>query len=295
MKSRPEDGWAASGLGLQALLLTAGAVPFLLGTLLARASGYEVRLAVTGLGLGGVLALHLAALAAREAFGPPAGRWPALGGWPPGTWHRAGLAFLGAAGGVGLLLQFLWETGDLTLPLGGFGVLLGYFAFAPPLAWWRRGWGELAGALGFGLLPVLTGYYLQCGHAITEILLLGLPLSFAAFNLFLILGMPPEQAGPQPASGSLGSRLSPPAVGLLFTGVNILTIIGLTTVLLFPAPASPARFGLFLLLGLALVNQELVKRRAYAREDRLRLLARLLMVQQLGMGLVFAWGLWGRL
>lgn len=295
MKPGIGSGNSAYVLGLHTLLLAAGLTPFLLGTLLAKASGYAIRPPVLGLGLTGTLALQLAALAAREAFGSGGGRWPALEAWPPETWGRLALGLLGVAAGAGLLLQILCETGDLTIPLGGLGMLLGYFAFAPPLAWCRRGWGELAAGLGFGLLPVLAGYYLQCGHAITEILLLGLPLSFAAFNLFLIWGMPLENAGPRDAAGSLAARLSPPAVGLLFTAVNILTIIGLTAVLLFPAPLSPARYGLFLLLGLALLNQELIKRRAYAREDRLRLLAKLLLAQQLGLGLVFTWGLWGRL
>jgi 1,4-dihydroxy-2-naphthoate octaprenyltransferase len=201
---------------------------------------------------------------------------------------------LALAAAQGLLLQFSWGTGDLTIPLGGMGILLGYFVFAPPLSWCRRGAGEMAASLAFGLLPLAAGYYVQCGHAITEILLLGLPLSFAAFNLFLIGGVPSPPASGYAALG-LASRLSPPAVGLLFTVVNILTIAGLTVVLLFPASPTPARFGLFLLLGLAILNQELIKRRAYAREERLRLLVRLLVLQQAGLGITFAWGLWGRL
>jgi hypothetical protein len=72
------------------------------------------------------------------------------------------LAALAVAAVLGLALQFGWRTGDATIPLGGLGILGGYFAFAPPLAWHRRGLGEAAGGLCFGLLPVAGA--LQCGQ-----------------------------------------------------------------------------------------------------------------------------------
>jgi 1,4-dihydroxy-2-naphthoate octaprenyltransferase len=193
---------------------------------------------------------------------------------------------------VGLWLQAGAGTGKLTLPLGGLGVVCSHCLFAPPLALARRGWGEAAAALGFGLLPVFAGYYLQTGHGLTEILLLGLPLSLAAFNLFLIWGLPAPGSLP---GGTLATRLSPPGVGLLFTVVNIFTIAALCVVLLFPAVPLPSRWGLLFLLGVAVLHQELIKRRAYADEARLRWLARSLLLQQLAMGLVFVWGLWPRL
>ncbi len=280
---------------LNALLAAACLVPYLLGTLLAQASGYPIRWSVAGLGLWGTLTLYLAALAARETFAPGISRWPALGGRHPQTWKRLAYIFLGLAGAAGLLLQFHENTGELTLPLGGLGLVLGYFTFAPPLAWCRRGLSELTGGVAFGVLPVLAGYYLQCGHVISEILVLGLPLSLAAFNLFLIWGLPLPLSTAIGEGLSLATRLRPPAVGLLFTVVNILMILLLVVALLFPASPYQAWCGLLGLLGVALGNQELIKRRAYVREDRLRLLSGLLMAQQVGMGLIFSLGLWGRL
>lgn len=285
-------GAAAAALALNLLLLAAGIIPFGLGTLLARSSGFPLGWGVTVFGLAALVCLHLAAWAARGAYGPAAGRWPLPWEWPAARWQRFGRSCLLLAAALGLILQAAANTGSLTLPLGALGVVGGYFLFAPPLALARRGLGEAAAALGFGLLPVFAGYYLQTGHALTEILLLGLPLSLAAFNLFLIWGLPTADSPPE---STLAARLTPPGVGLLFTVVNILTIAGLCVVLLFPAGPLPSRWGLFGLLGLALVNQELIKRRAYVREDRLRLVARLLLVQQVAMGLVFAWGLLPRL
>jgi 1,4-dihydroxy-2-naphthoate octaprenyltransferase len=179
--------------------------------------------------------------------------------------------------------------------LGGLGTLGGYFYFAPPLNWHRRGWGEAVGALCFGLLPVATGFYLQCGHLVTEVLLYGVPLTFAGFNLFLIHGFPnPEEEAPPPGH-SLAARLGPTAGALIFTLVNILAIIGLVVCLFLPASPLPFREGLWVVLLLAVINQELVKRKAYRQESRLKLLCRLTLALHLSMGLVFTLMLWQRL
>ena len=171
--------------------LLAGCLPLWVGALLAGVSGLPLRPGVLGAGTLAVAALILAAFAGREAFSPGAGRCPA---WrltfstrPP---EMSAYAALAVAAVLGLALQFGWRTGDFTIPLGGLGILGGYFSFAPPLAWHRRGLGEALGGFCFGLLPVATGLYLQCGQMLTEVLLYGLPLTFTGFNLFLVYGFP---------------------------------------------------------------------------------------------------------
>jgi 1,4-dihydroxy-2-naphthoate octaprenyltransferase len=252
-----------------------------------------VRPGVLGASSLAVVALVLAAFAGREAFCPGAGRCPA---WKvafarePKTPAYAALA---VAAVLGLALQFGWRTGDATIPLGSLGILGGYFAFAPPLAWHRRGWGEAAGGLCFGLLPVAAGLYLQCGHLLTEVLLYGLPLTFTGFNLFLVYGTP--SPGTAPDFRTLAARVAPATAALIFTINNVLTIIWLALILIFPAASLPWRYGLWPLLILAVINQELVKRKAYLDERRIRLLARLTLTLHLGMGLVFVLMLWQRL
>jgi 1,4-dihydroxy-2-naphthoate octaprenyltransferase len=276
------------------LLLTAGVLAFGIGTLLAGAAGYPVRPEVWGPGLVGTCYLILAALCSREAFAPGCGRGPAWQGLSPRGWKMLAYACLGGAGVCGLFLQFAANTGDFTIPLGALGVLLGYFCFAPPLAWHRRGLGEVAGALAFGLLPVLTAFYIQCGHLITEILVHGLALSFASFNVFLAYGMPglgdPEGMAP----GTLAARLGPAGSGLVYTLVNVLIIFALVFIYVFPASPLPTRPGLLALLLPALVNQELVKRRAYMRRDLQPWLLALSAAMPLGMGLTFALGIYWR-
>ena len=273
--------------------LLAGCLPLWVGALLAGVSGLPLRPGVLGAGSLAVLALILAAFAGREAFCPGAGRCPAWKGSFAREPKTPALAALAVAAVLGLALQFGWRTGDATIPLGSLGILGGYFAFAPPLAWHRRGLGEAAGGLCFGLLPVAAGLYLQCGHLLTEVLLYGLPLTFTGFNLFLVYGTP--SPGTAPDFRTLAARVAPATAALIFTINNVLTIIWLALILIFPAASLPWRYGLWPLLILAVINQELVKRKAYLDERRIRLLARLTLTLHLGMGLVFVLMLWQRL
>jgi 1,4-dihydroxy-2-naphthoate octaprenyltransferase len=273
--------------------LLAGCLPLWVGALLAGVSGLPLRPGVLGAGTLAVAALMLAAFAARETFFSGVGRCP---DWKL-TFTRqpqvSAPAALGVAAFMGLILQYGWRTGAFTIPLGALGILGGYFSFAPPLTWHRRGLGEAAGALCFGLLPVATGLYLQCSQLLTEALLYGLPLTFTGFNLFLVYGFP-SPADPTPPR-TLAARVQPLTAALLYTIFNVLTIIGLVVLLIFPASALPWRFGLVPLALLAVVNQELIKRKAYLQAGRLQLLTRLTLALQLGMGLVFMMMLWQRL
>jgi 1,4-dihydroxy-2-naphthoate octaprenyltransferase len=276
------------------LLLVAALAPFSLGVLLACASGFPVKGPVLAAATLAAVALILAGLASREAYAPEIGPWPHWQKLDRKSWQRLAYVFLSLAGVLGFLLQWVWQTGDFTIPLGAVGILCGYFIFAPPLAWHRRGLGEFWGGLCFGLLPVLTGYYLQAGHLISEILLYGVPLSLAAFNLLLLLGFP-RPGGQETARLTLAARLGPVGVGLLYTIINILVIVGLIICLFLPAASHWSQPWLWALIVLALINQELVKRRAYYQAARIQLLCFSTLALILGMNLIFALGLWGRL
>jgi 1,4-dihydroxy-2-naphthoate octaprenyltransferase len=290
-QSPPPSG---SRLAPAPLVLSALA-PYTAGALLAPASGLPLRYGVFFCGLVGVAALVVTAYAAREAWAPGWGRGPSWPILPPADPRRLAHLSLAVAAALGLILQFIWRTGDLTIPLGGLGALGGYFYFAPPLRWGRRGLGEAFGALCFGLLPVTAGLYLQGGHLLSEVLLYGLPLSFAGFNLFLIYGFPGPGAAPGAERFGLACRLGPVAGALLFTVLNVLTILSLAAILFFPAPALPGQAALWPLLVLAVVIQELVKRKSYLEEAGLKRLGRLTLALHLGLGWVFVLMLWLRL
>jgi 1,4-dihydroxy-2-naphthoate octaprenyltransferase len=276
------------------IYILTGVVPFGVGTLLAGVAGFPVRWEVFLAGALALTALILAALGSRLTFAPAAGRWPGQGLLSPEGGRTLAYAAVGLAAALGLILQFWWQTGNWTIPLGGLGILCSYFFFAPPFQWHQRGLGELMGGLCFGLLPVAAGLYLQTGHLLTEGLLYGLPLTFAAFNLFLTHGFPILEGEDPPPRHSLAARLGPVAGALIFTLLNILTITGLVVALIFPANPLPFRAGFILAIILAVVNQELIKKKDYRREAGIHRLCRLTLAQHLAMGLAFAISLWQR-
>lgn len=276
------------------LYILTGVVPFGVGTLLAGVAGFPVRWGVFLAGALALAALILAALESRLIFAPTGGRWPGQGLLSSEGAKTLAYTAVGLAAALGLILQFWVRTGDWTIPLGGLGLLCSYFYFAPPFQWHQRGLGEVLGGLCFGFLPVAAGLYLQTGHLLTEGLLYGLPLTFAAFNFFLLHGFPCLEGDEPPPRHSLAARVGPVGAALIFTLVNILTIAGLVVVLLFPANPLPFRTGLVLLIILAVLNQELIKKKDYLREAGIDRLCRLTLAQHLAMGLVFAISLWQR-
>ena len=104
----------------------------------------------------------------------------------------------------------------------------------------------------------------------TEVLLYGLPLTWAGFNLFLGYGFPEKvdkedpinQEAPQgeaAAAPTLAARLGSAPAALLYTAGNLLVILGLLAIFFFPASPLPWRAGLWPLLLLAAVNQEMIQ------------------------------------
>jgi 1,4-dihydroxy-2-naphthoate octaprenyltransferase len=280
---------------LPLLLLPMALAPFALGAFLAAASGFPVSGFGLTAGLLAVAALTLSGLTAREAFAPEVNCLPHLQGLNRDGWQRLAHRCLILAGVLALLLQWLGKTGDLTIPLAVTGVLGGYFIFAPPVAWHRRGLGEFWGGLSFGLLPVLAGFYLQSRQTAGAVWLCGLPLSLAAFNLFLLLGWPAPGAEAAAVPSTLASRLGPLPAALAFTVANVLMILCLAANFFVPVGATPALPWLWAPVVLALVIQEMMKRRAYLRAARLRLVCFLTLALHLGICLVFSLGLRGRL
>jgi 1,4-dihydroxy-2-naphthoate octaprenyltransferase len=281
-------------VGISFFLSVSALAPYGLGALLARSSGFALSRPVWWCGLAAGGCLVLAAFASRKGYCAAADEESSPGPLPPAFWKRLAAGAVALAMGLGLLLQFVWGTGLLTLPLEALAVWGGYFLFAPPLAWQRRGWGEIWGSLCLGLMPVFTGYYLQSPHLVSEIVLYGLPLTLAGFNALLVLGFP-NPGGKSPPSRGLASRLGPVPGALVFTLVNILILAALVFCILFPA--TPLRGGTWLwaLVGVGVVNQELIKRRAYYHPFRLKVVQYLTLAQLLGMNFLFAMGLWGRL
>ena len=108
--------------------------------------------------------------------------WLAGGALPSGLLLSAGWLLLSLGGMSALWLALL--AGWPLLFFSGLSILLILASFLPPVRYAARGWGvgELGPALGFGLLPLLAGYYMQAGATLTSLpVAAGAPLALLIF------------------------------------------------------------------------------------------------------------------
>ncbi len=95
---------------------------------------------------------------------------------------------------LGILLQFHFNTGILTMPIGVLGILIGLFYTAPPLKASYCGFGEIFMAIGFTFtIPVFIGYYLQREFSWLP-LIVALPWTVAVPALKIIREFPDYEA-----------------------------------------------------------------------------------------------------
>jgi 1,4-dihydroxy-2-naphthoate octaprenyltransferase len=87
---------------------------------------------------------------------------------------------------LGILLQFKFNTGVLTIPFGLLGIFFGYSYSGKPLRLSYHGFGEVTLASVLGWFIILTGYYLQAHHLSWLPILVSLPYTVDAFKLKLL-------------------------------------------------------------------------------------------------------------
>lgn len=101
---------------------------------------------------------------------------------------------------LGLVLQFGFGTGPLTVPLGVLALFIGWFYTAPPIRASYRGLGELFIAVGQGLV-VFGAYYVQHGVSMLP-LVVAVPWFVALPALKILRQFPDHDA--DAATGKLG-------------------------------------------------------------------------------------------
>lgn len=95
---------------------------------------------------------------------------------------------------IGILLQFYYKTGILTIPLGVIGMFTGFFYSKPPFRWVSRGIGEIFIGFSYGWLPIAVSYYLQTGKFDSFINWISIPVGLTIFNVILINEFPDYNA-----------------------------------------------------------------------------------------------------
>ena len=90
---------------------------------------------------------------------------------------------------LGVLLQFYYNTGMLTLPLGLIGIFIAYgYSRGPRFSY--HGLGEIALTIGVGWMTVFSGYYLQAGQVSWLPTIVALPWVIDVFKLKLTREIP---------------------------------------------------------------------------------------------------------
>jgi 1,4-dihydroxy-2-naphthoate octaprenyltransferase len=96
----------------------------------------------------------------------------------------AALICMAVAALIGIYLA--WVRGWVILLIGVIGGLSGFFYTAKPLQLGYRGFGEIFIGLDFGVLPVLTAYYVQVQHFSWSAFIASLPVAFLIMAILWI-------------------------------------------------------------------------------------------------------------
>jgi 1,4-dihydroxy-2-naphthoate polyprenyltransferase len=209
-----------------------------------------------------------------------------LGKLPPAIplWTSI-ITFLIAAA-IGIILQFVLQTGPCTLILGALGAFPGFFYSTPPVRLVKRGIGELFIGFCYGWLPVASAYYIQTGTIAPIIHWLGIPIGLAVFNVILLNEFPDYEADKATDKKNLLNRLGQQKVIILYVILLIMTSLTMLTSVLGGVPFKVIYFYLpFLIISLFILF--MIFRGKHENGKMLELLCGLNIAVNLGTSLSF--------
>ncbi len=90
---------------------------------------------------------------------------------------------------LGFILQFILNTGELTLPIGLIGIFIAY-SYSRGLKLSYIGLGELALAIGVGFITILSGFYIQAHSISITPLIAALPFMIDVFKMKIAREIP---------------------------------------------------------------------------------------------------------
>jgi len=117
---------------------------------------------------------------------------------------------------------FYFEDYPLLLPLALFGAFCGVFYSHPPFQWAYQGIGEIVIGGCYGILTLVSGFYLVSGVLNLNMLLVGLPASLTIFLVIFANEFPDYEADKAVNKRNLVVRLGPQKSVLLYAGVMML-------------------------------------------------------------------------
>lgn len=278
-----------------------GILPFILGTFLAYRLAGVFNPEVFILGIVGVILIMLSTYHSGEYFDQKenaissrlhqnqfAGgtRMIPEGKMSPGAALWTSIIAILIALIIGIVLQFVYQTGPYTLILGFLGALPGFFYSTEPIRLVKRGLGEIFIGFCFGWLPVASSYYIQTAAIAPVINWLWLPIGFSIFNVILLNEFPDYEADVATGKKNLLYRIGKQKGKFVYIIFNLLTCLTMLALPCFGIPFKVTYFYLpFVAVALFIVYQILKNRHEDAR--RLELLCGLNIAVNVGTSLAF--------
>ncbi len=218
--------------------LSVGALPFILGTLLAWRLEGTFHPTVFILGVSAVILIMLSTYHAGEYFdyegdtislGIHQNRFAGgtrvlqTGILSPLVALRTSVITFFLAAGIGLYIQFGLGTGPYTILLGSLGIFPGFFYSTKPVRLVERGLGELFIGFCYGWLPIASAFYIQTGYIAPVIHWIGIPVGLTIFNVILLNEFPDYAADKQVGKRNLLVRLGMKRGAQIYAAMGILT------------------------------------------------------------------------
>jgi 1,4-dihydroxy-2-naphthoate polyprenyltransferase len=108
---------------------------------------------------------------------------------------------------IGVILQFVLETGPYTLVLGCLGAFSGFFYSTRPIRLVQTGLGEIFIGFCYGWLPVASAFYIQTGYIHPLIHWIGIPVGLTIMNVIFLNEFPDYDADKATGKKNLLVRL----------------------------------------------------------------------------------------
>ncbi len=197
---------------------------------------------------------------------------------------------LGIAVIIGLVLQFYFKTGVLTILLGVIGIFLGFFYSNPPLRLVSRGIGEILIGFCYGWLPVAVGFYLQTQSFNSLATWVSIPIGLTIFNVILINEFPDYDADKKFGKKNIVVRLGRQKSGFVYITAVVLTWIFFGLSIFFGAPI----LCLYCYIPLFLISVFIVisiLRKAYLDHKKLEMLCGMTLVINIGITIAYIIGI----
>jgi len=278
-----------------------GVLPFILGTLLAYRIHSVFHPGIFILGVLGVILIMLSTYHAGEYFdyqedvisnrlhkNPFAGgsRMLLSGKISPQRLLWTSMVAIIAAGLIGIILQFVFNTGSYTLLLGGMGAFSGFFYSTKPVRLVQRGVGEIFIGFCYGWLPVASAYYIQTGTIHPVIHWMAIPIGLSIFNVILLNEFPDYEADRATGKKNLLYRLGKSRGQFLYIVFSILASVAMIVSPFLGVPFKIVYFYLpILIISLYIIT--IMLHGQYENKTMLERLCRLNIIVNLGTSLAY--------